>query len=119
MEDELFDFEKLKVYQKAIDYLDIVYDMIREFPREEMYALTDDFRRAAQSVALNVGEGSGGTKPEFRQFCMVARRSVRECIVCTTIAARRKYIDDDARQRSRSVCRELSKMLTALMKSLE
>lgn len=118
MEEERFDFEKLNVYQKALNYIDFVYKLTEKFPKEEQFGLTSNFQRAAQSIALNIGEGSGGTKAEFKNFIRTARRSVRECIVSTTIAGRRKYINLDEEKESRIKCSELSKMLSGLFKSV-
>ncbi|MGE5808171.1 MAG: four helix bundle protein [Nitrospirota bacterium] len=72
-----FDFEKLIVYQKALDYVDVVYTITKTFPKQEMFSLTDQFRRAATSICLNIAEGSGGTKSEFNQYLKIARRSTR------------------------------------------
>ncbi|MBU1147033.1 MAG: four helix bundle protein [Candidatus Omnitrophica bacterium] len=118
VKEEKFNFENLSVYQKALEYIDFVYIMAVKFPKEEKFGLTSQFQRAAQSIALNIGEGSGGSKAEFQQFIRIARRSVRECIVCTTIALRRKYITKQGENKSMSMCLELSKMLSGLLSSL-
>lgn len=114
-----FDFENLQVYQKSLDFIDSVYKVTKNFPREEQFGLTSNFQRAAQSIALNIGEGSGGTKTEFIYFIRIARRSVRECLVCVTISNRRNYITDKEAERLRIQCEELSKMLAGLKKSLD
>jgi hypothetical protein len=50
MEEERFDFENLKVYQKALDYIDFVYEITRGFPKEEVFSLTDQLKRASISI---------------------------------------------------------------------
>ena len=117
-EKEKFQFEDLLVYQKALDYLDFIYSITNKFPTEEKFGLAAQFQRASQSVCLNIGEGSGGTKLEFRQFIRISRRSVRECVVCATIARRRKYISDSDEMKSRAMCSEISKMLSGLLNSI-
>ena len=119
MEEERFDFENLKVYQKALDYIDFVYEITRGFPKEEVFSLTDQHKRASTSICLNIAEGSGGSKSEFNKFLKIARRSVRECVAITEISYRQKFLDDRIKQRSRSLCLELSKMINGLMKSLK
>ena len=119
MSEEKFDFEKLKVYQKALEYVDFVYMLTKEFPKAEVFSLTDQFRRAAVSICLNIAEGTGGSKAEFNQFLKIARRSVRECIAVTEISDRQKFIGADNRKQSRTFCLELSKMLNGLMRSLK
>jgi four helix bundle protein len=65
MSEEQFDFEKLTVYQRALEYVDFVYKTTKSFPKTELFSLTDQFRRAATSICLNIAEGSGGTKAEL------------------------------------------------------
>lgn len=117
MNEEQFDFENLKVYQKALDYVDFVYKITKTFPQEEMFSLSDQFRRAATSICLNIAEGSGGSKIEFKHYLKISRKSVRECVAITEIAFRRSYVRSEEREKSRSQCIELSKMLSGLMKS--
>jgi four helix bundle protein len=88
--DEGFDFEKLVVYQKSLDFIDQVYVLTEQFPSHERFNVTDQFRRAATSIALNIAEGSAGTKKEFGAFLRISNRSVRECVVCLSIALRQK-----------------------------
>ena len=116
---EKFHFEDLAVYKKALDYIDFVYELSARFPSFERFALSNQFQRAAASIALNLAEGSGGTKLEFQQFIKIARRSVRESVVCTTIAVRRRYITSDQNNESRILCIELSKMLSGLLNSVK
>ena len=52
MDEDRFDFEKLKVYQKALEYVDFVYEMTKDFPKTELFALTDQFKRASISICL-------------------------------------------------------------------
>jgi four helix bundle protein len=118
MDEERFDFENLKVYQRALEYVDFVYEITKNFPKTEVFSLTDQFKRASISICLNIAEGSGGSKEEFNRFLKIARRSVRECIAITEVAHRQKFIDDKIKQRSRDFCLELSKMINGSMKSL-
>lgn len=116
--EDIFNFEKLIVYQKSLDFIDFVYELTSRFPIEEKYNITDQFRRAATSIALNIGEGSGGTDKEFNSFLRISKRSLKECVVCTTIAFRRKYIsfNEEADLRKRLV--EIAKMNSGLSKSI-
>ena len=119
MDEERFDFENLKVYQKALEYVDFVYEMTRNFPKAETLSLTDQLRRASVSICLNIAEGSGGSKIEFNRFLKIARRSVRECVAIAEISCRQKFIDDKIKEQSRSLCSELSRMINGLIKSLK
>ena len=119
MEEERFDFENLKVYQKALEYVDFVYEITKYFLKTEILSLIDQFKRASISICLNIAEGSGGSKSEFNKFLKIARRSTRECVAITEISYRQQFIDEKVKQRSRSFCVELSKMINGLMKSLK
>jgi four helix bundle protein len=117
--DDKFDFEDLKVYQKSLDYVDFVYEITKEFPKEEIFSLANQFRRASVSICLNIAEGSGGSKAEFNQFLKISRRSIRECVAVIEISHRQAFVSSEVREQSRKLCIELSKMLSGLMKSLK
>jgi four helix bundle protein len=112
-----FKFEDLNVYQKALNYIKFVYKITHNFPNNEVYALTSQFQRAAQSIALNIAEGSSGTKAQFIRFLKISQGSLYECVVCTTIAFNEKYIDTKTENESRIALMEMSKMLSGLIAS--
>lgn len=118
MKEEIFEFEKLRVYQKALEFTDKVYAITRTFPKEERFGLIDQFRRASVSIALNIAEGSGGTKTEFKHFTIIARRSLRECVAVLEVSFRQEYVTPEIKQKLRSDCADMSKMITGLLKSL-
>jgi four helix bundle protein len=114
-----FNFEKLLVYQKALDFIDFVYDVTeKNFPRDEIFGLTSQYRRASCSIALNIGEGSGGTTAEFKNFIRIAFRSLNECVVCSTIAKRRKFVNEEQNEKARQMLQEITRMLSGLRNSL-
>jgi four helix bundle protein len=117
-QDELFNFEKLIAYQKALDYIDLVYELKDKFPQHEIYGMTSQWRRASCSIALNTGEGAGSTDSDFKSFLRIAKRSLRECVVCTTISFRRKYITKEIHDESRNRLIELAKLNSGLVKSI-
>ena len=119
MDEERFDFENLKVYQKALEYVDFVYENTKHFPKTEIFSLIDQFKRASISICLNIVEGSEGSKTEFNRFLKIARRSIRECVAITEIFCRQKFISDKVKQKLRSLCSELSKLINGLIKSLK
>lgn len=119
MEEIKFKFEDLKVYQKALSFVDVVYQISNSFPKEENYRLTSQFIRAAISIALNIAEGSGDTNPQFSRFLQIALGSVKECVVCVTIAKNQKYISTKEESNLREKREELSKMISSLQKYLK
>ena len=71
-----FDFENLNLYQKALLFIELVYAQTKKFPKDEMYGLTSQYRRAANSVALNIGEGYGETIPLCIRYFRIAKGSI-------------------------------------------
>jgi four helix bundle protein len=110
-----FKFENLKVWQKAMDYGEDIFELSGKFPKDETYNLTSQIRRAADSVALNISEGSiGQTDPEFKRFLGIAIRSLAEVVTCLHKASRRKYISEDEFKKQYDFAFNLMNMLVAL-----
>lgn len=90
-----FKFEKLEVWQLALDYIDLVYNITERLPKSEDFNLKSQMRRAATSVALNIAEGSTGqTDAEQARFLGMAIRSLVETVACQHIIQRRKLLTD-------------------------
>ena len=91
-----FKFERLEVYQLALAYIDLIYDLSARLPKSEEYNLKSQMVRAATSVALNIAEGSTGqSDAEQNRFLGMAVRSVLETVACQHIIRRRKFITTD------------------------
>ena len=114
-----FKFEDLIVYQKAIEFGEIVHSQISTFPKIEDYRLSAQFARAADSIAFNIAEGSGSSDSSFLNYLRIARDSSRECVAATTKALLRNYITFEQSEKNRGLLVEINKMLTALMKHLK
>jgi four helix bundle protein len=90
-----FKFEKLIIWQKAMDLGEEINVLANNFPSNEIYNLSSQIRRAADSIALNIAEGSTGqTNPEFKKFMGYAIRSLTEVVTCLYKAKRREYVTD-------------------------
>ena len=81
-----FKFEDLTLYQKSLDFINLVCITCNRFPSEKNYRLTSPFIRAANSIALKITKGSGDTNPQFCRFLRISLGSIKECVVCSTIA---------------------------------
>jgi four helix bundle protein len=91
-----FKFEKLIIWQKAMDYGEDINNLAEKFPKSELYNLSSQIRRAADSIALNISEGSiGQTNPEFKKFMGYSIRSLAEVVTCLYKAKRRRYISEE------------------------
>ena len=114
-----FAFEKLNVYQKAIDFADKSCTITSKFPNG-YYFLRDQLNRASLSVAANIAEGNGRfTKNDRKHFFGIARGSVQECIPLLELAARRGFIDSVRHESLKCNLEEISKMLSGLINGLE
>jgi four helix bundle protein len=91
-----FKFEKLIIWQKAMDYGESIFKLSGKFPKEELYNLSSQIRRAVDSIALNISEGAiGQSNPEFKRFVSIAIRSLAEVVTCLHKASRRNYISGE------------------------
>lgn len=114
-----FKFEQLEVWQKAADFSFHVHELTRGFPREERYILAAQMKRAADSISLNIAEGSTGqTNAEFKQFIGYAIRSAIEVVACLYLGKRRQVITKDSFQDLYSEAERVVIMLQALRKSV-
>jgi len=114
-----FAFEKLLVYQKAVDFADHVLATTEQFPRGYGF-LADQLNRASVSIAANIAEGNGRfTKPDRKNFFGIARGSIQECVPLLDLAARRQLIHEPAHREFRERLDELGKMISGLISGLE
>ena len=115
----MFNFEKLDVWQKAIEFDDLVYRSTRHFPAEERFGLTNQMRRAAASLSSNIAEGSSRiSKADFVRFLEIATGSVFEVTSQAFIARRQGFLEEDNFRAIYSAAEEQSRMLSGLRKSL-
>jgi four helix bundle protein len=115
-----FKFEKLKVWQKSINFTTEIHNLTRKFPKEELYILSSQIKRAADSIALNIAEGSTGqTNAEFRQFISYANRSAIETVTCLYVGKNRKIISDSDFNKFYNEAEEIIRMLQGLRNSLK
>lgn len=91
-----FKFEKLIIWQKAMDFAEEIHTVSSNFPQEELYSLSSQIRRASDSIALNISEGSiGQSTPEFKRFMGYSVRSLAEVVTCLHKAKNRNYITNE------------------------
>ena len=123
LERAVYKFEKLEVYQLALDYIDQVYAIANKLPRHETYNLGSQLTRAATSIALNIAEGSTGqSDPEQGRFLSMAIRSLLETVACRHIIERRAYLNADEQllrkldDSGQTLARKLQAMRKAVIK---
>jgi len=112
-------FQDLVVWQRSIEMNVAIYELTGSFPREEVYGLTSQLRRAAVSVSSNIAEGRGRlTQGEFRQFLGLAQGSNYEVQTQLVIARRMKFGNSASLDEAEKLSIEVGKMLSALIASV-
>jgi four helix bundle protein len=114
----VFDFEKLEVYKKAKIFNSGIRELIRSSKLDS--TTTGQLRRAAFSVVLNVAEGSGRfTNPDRRNFYIVARSSVFECVAILDSLKDEMVIEEDSFRRFYNQSEEISRILFTMIRNLQ
>lgn len=114
-----FRFENLSVWHKAVDLSNEINLLAKSFPPDERFSLASQMMRAADSVVLNIAEGSTGqAKPEFKRFLNIALCSAIEVVAALYLAIKRKYVNEESFKRMYINYEVLCKMLTKLRDSL-
>ena len=112
--------EDLIVWQRAMELVCSVYEIAGRLPFSERFALADQMRRAVTSVPANIAEGHArGHRKEFVRFLLIARGSLAEVRTHLAIAIRVGYVTPTDLRASLSLAEETSRMLTAMLRSLE
>ncbi|WP_026350709.1 four helix bundle protein [Dyadobacter beijingensis] len=114
-----YKFEKLEIWRLAIEFADDTHILTRSFPKEEQFSLTSQFKRAADSISLNIAEGAiGQSNAEQRKFLGYSIRSLAECVTCLHLSRRRNYISPEDFTQLYSRSEELFAKMNRLRSSL-
>ena len=114
-----FNFEKLEVWQRAIDFADLIYSSTRSFPQEERFGLTNQMRRAVVSISSNIAEGSSRVShADFAHFIEIATGSVFEVVSQATMGLRQGLLSQENYGRIYAAAELQGKMLSGLRRSL-
>jgi four helix bundle protein len=115
-----YKFQRLRVYQLALKYIDMIYELSIGLPFEERFNLRSQFTRAAASIALNIAEGSTGqSNKEQIRFIGLARRSLLETVACLDLIERRGYFSKNSLVEIRRKGRDLFIKLSNFKNSLK
>ena len=115
----MLNFEKLDIWQEAIQFADLIYELTRSFPHDERFGLTNQMRRAAVSISSNIAEGSSrGSRQDFSRFVEIAAGSLFEVVSQATVSERQGLLSNDEHRRIYAAAEKQSRMLSGLRKSL-
>lgn len=115
-----FRFEDLRIYHKSIDYVNWIYDIAKsaqDNPFVKSYF--ERFLSSAYNITINIAEGSSRNKSQFVYYLKMAKSSVRECVVVSTVGLSRNFVTKEAFDESKQQLMEMTKMIGALIGSLQ
>lgn len=118
MEENRFRFEKLNIYQEALRLIDLIYRLSKRFPKEEIFGLTNQLRRAAVSIALNIAEGSSRTRKDFAHFLDLSKGSCFECVAILMICKNQKLINESEYNNLYEQINKIARMISKFQISL-
>lgn len=114
------DYKKLVVWQKAHALAVVIYKITESFPKNELYGLVSQIRRAAVSIATNIAEGTGrNSNPDFSRFLQIAYGSSSEVEYLILLSAELNYLPFDIANKMNLDIQEIKKMLASLQKKLK
>lgn len=112
--------KELQVWQKSMDLVENIYKLTQNFPKEELYGLTSQIRRAAVAIPTNITEGyQRNYKKEYIQFLYIAKSSASELETLLNISERLNLTLTTEFANTKSLLTEILKMLTALISKLK
>lgn len=115
----MFGFERLKVWELAVEFAGRVYELTKQFPDSERFGLSSQLRRAAVSISSNIAEGSSRSSPrEFARFVEISYGSLMEVVSQSRIAQRQQMMSDSDHQDLSQRAEELARMLSGLRAKL-
>jgi len=113
------DFKDLIVWQKAMDLAVEVYQLVKKLPKEELFALSDQMRRAVTSIPSNIAEGRGRDSiKEYTHFLSIAKGSNTELETQLLLCVKINYLNNSDIEKALGLIKEVGKMLNSLQKSL-
>lgn len=115
-----FKFEKLNIWQKAMDFGEEMHAVAQSFPKSEIYNLSSQILRAGDSIALNIAEGSIlQSQKEFHKFLGYSIRSLAEVVTCLHKAKRRNYLNEETFIKQEAEAFHLMNMMIAFKKTID
>lgn len=116
MVEKMTDYKDLIVWQKSMELARIIYRLTSRFPRDEVFGLTNQIRRAVVSIPSNIAEGFGrGSDREFIHFLRIAKGSAAEVETQILISEDLRYVSPDSAQAALSLCDEIVRMLGTMI----
>lgn len=114
-----FRFEDLRIYHKSLDYINWMYDACMMYPSDDKTQLIEKWSQSARNITFFLAEGSSRNKTQFIYYLKMAKTAIRECLIFTSIAFNAGNLSKDYEEVSRGYLMEMTKMIGALISSLQ
>jgi len=113
-------FKKLKIWQKSLLLIKDIYKLTKKFPKDELFGLISQLRRAVISINLNIAEGCASKSDiEYRRFLIMSLKSVHEVVAILEISIELEYINKKEYDNSMNEINELGAMINSLINKLK
>jgi four helix bundle protein len=120
MSEKIRSYRDLRVWQLGMDLAVACYETTKTFPKEELFGMTSQVRRAAASIPANIAEGHGrGSRKEYRQFLRIAQASLRELETHILLSTRVGLLTEQSSNKLLPMADQLGRMLQALQNALK
>jgi four helix bundle protein len=117
---KVLSYRDLVAWQKAVELVTHIYQLTRKFPKDELFGLTSQIRRAAVSIPSNIAEGRGkSSKGEFQQYLYHARGSLYELETQLTIAGNLGFLKEGEDHQVMELVTETGRILSGLLASIK
>lgn len=114
------DYHELLVWQKAFEFVKLIYRLTKHFPQDELFGMTSQLRRAAVSVVANIVEGRGkGSDKDFARFLYISKGSLNECQCYIELAKDLEFINQEQFDFINNKCNEVGYLLFKMKNSLK
>ncbi len=113
-----FSFENLEIYKQSIELVGKINRVVKTFPKDELFILTQQLKRASLSIPTNIAEGSNRSVKHFSSYLDIARGSLLECVALLEVALKEAYLNQDEYEELYQDYELLSKKISALKRSI-
>jgi len=113
-----FKFERLKVWQRAVEFANVMFDMADALPQKYQFSLGEQLRRAALSIPTNIAEGTGrDNHKESRYFYAISKGSTYECVSLMVMIGKRGHLAREAYQQHSTEANEIAALISGLIRA--
>lgn len=116
----MHNFRELKIWQRSIEFVVLVYELVKNFPSDERFGLTSQLKRCSISIPSNISEGAGrATNAQFKHFLEISMGSCNEAITQLELSYKLKYISGMQRNKMIDEANQIYRMILGFYNTLD